>query len=329
MEKKINLIKKSLEKKKENIIVDLFIKDYDKSNFYIALVFNKTIDKYKVLFVPLDAIDKGKVDEYFCYQFIFVDTVNYLLEIINNEERCNDLEFRNRQSKTLNSYYIEINTYINNNYKYITNQFLPKDWLFLFEVVVVLFEHCPNIISELCNNILIAYSSDSTIIKYDYSLNLDLFKSSLGEIEDTVDVSFLEKINGKYFAIVNDNLFILEYNNFKKILNIYCDNKELDNYNYVFNIILNIRNNIEKKFYKLGDSYTFGNNYYLCYGISSDSFKIVSNNSSDLMSLDRLIDGSIKIIGDGDKTFESDIKTVLKNKLSNKKIDLIIKDMYY
>ena len=222
MEKKINLIKKSLERKKENIIIDLFIEDYDKSNFYIALVFNKFIKKYKVLFVPLDVIDKGKVEEYFCYQFIFVDTVNYLLEIINNEKRCNDLEFRNRQSKTLNSYYIEINTYVDNNYKYITNQFLPKDWLFLFEVVVVLFEHCPNIISELCNNILIAYSSDSIVTKFDYSLNLDLFKSDLGEVEDTVDVSFLERINGKYFAIVNDNLFILEYNNFKKILNKFC-----------------------------------------------------------------------------------------------------------
>ena len=262
-----------MERKKENIIIDLFIEDYDKSNFYIALVFNKFIKKYKVLFVPLDVIDKGKVEEYFCYQFIFVDTVNYLLEIINNEKRCNDLEFRNRQSKTLNSYYIEINTYVDNNYKYITNQFLPKDWLFLFEVVVVLFEHCPNIISELCNNILIAYSSDSIVTKFDYSLNLDLFKSDLGEVEDTVDVSFLERINGKYFAIVNDNLFILEYNNFKKILNIYCDNKELNNYNYVFNIILNIRNNIEKKFYKLRDGYSFGNNYYLCYGVSSNSFK--------------------------------------------------------
>lgn len=53
----LNIIKKTLKKKKETIILDLYIKDYDKSNFYFAVVFNKKIEKFKVLYVPIDAID--------------------------------------------------------------------------------------------------------------------------------------------------------------------------------------------------------------------------------------------------------------------------------
>ena len=41
----LNIIKKTLKKKKETIILDLYIKDYDKSNFYFAVVFNKKIEK--------------------------------------------------------------------------------------------------------------------------------------------------------------------------------------------------------------------------------------------------------------------------------------------
>ena len=47
MNSKFELIKKYLKKKKEEVIIDLIIKDYDKSNFYIELVFNRKIDKFK------------------------------------------------------------------------------------------------------------------------------------------------------------------------------------------------------------------------------------------------------------------------------------------
>jgi len=49
----VQKIKKVLHKKNEEIIVDLYIKDYDKSNFYFALVFNKKVEKFKVLYVPM------------------------------------------------------------------------------------------------------------------------------------------------------------------------------------------------------------------------------------------------------------------------------------
>ena len=77
----------ALKKQKESVVVDLYLKDYDGANIYIALVYNEKIEKFKVLYVPIDAIRIGdKVEEYFCYQFIFVKTVNYIMELINENE---------------------------------------------------------------------------------------------------------------------------------------------------------------------------------------------------------------------------------------------------
>ena len=45
------VIKNYLRKKRESVIIDLIIRDYNKSNFYIALVFNSRIEKFKVLYV--------------------------------------------------------------------------------------------------------------------------------------------------------------------------------------------------------------------------------------------------------------------------------------
>ena len=115
MKKKIY---KALEKKRESIVIDLYLNDYDGSNFYIALVYNKVIEKFKVLFVPVDAIRFGdKVEDYFCYQFIFMETVNYIMELIRNNKNVfvNEKD-RNRAVPTNKSYYIEMTTHVAGEY---------------------------------------------------------------------------------------------------------------------------------------------------------------------------------------------------------------------
>ena len=82
MDNSILVIQKYLKKKKERVLLDLYIRDYNKSNFYIALVFNKRIEKFKVLFVPLDVCENKYIDDYVCYQFI--DIILRLILILIN-----------------------------------------------------------------------------------------------------------------------------------------------------------------------------------------------------------------------------------------------------
>ena len=65
-DKKLNLIKRVLKKKKELPIIELKIKDYNNSNFYLSLLYNQRIENFKVLYIPLDNIEDTKIKEYCC-----------------------------------------------------------------------------------------------------------------------------------------------------------------------------------------------------------------------------------------------------------------------
>ncbi len=304
MDNSILVIQKYLKKKKERVLLDLYIRDYNKSNFYIALVFNKRIEKFKVLFVPLDVCENKYIDDYVCYQFIDISSVNYILNTINDNDKLirNDI-FRNKINKYINSYYIEINTHINKrDYKFVTTRYIPSEWLFMFDVIVTLFERIPSFMNELCIEILAVFSNSNEAIDYKYSIDFDLvnddFSTLLFDTSEVHEVLFLEFIGGKYFAIVNNVLVVVEYNP-RKILNLYCSS---DDDSYIYSVLVAIRNKSYKKFYKLmvvDDKHDFEvgvAEYYLCYGLEKDKFLIISGDKLETLDKRLYEDGLIKIL---------------------------------
>ncbi len=304
MDNSILVIQKNLKKKKERVLLDLYIKDYNKSNFYIALVFNKKIEKFKVLFIPLDVCENKYIEDYMCYQFIDISSVNYILNTINDNDKLirNDI-FRNKINKYINSYYIEINTHINKrDYKFVTTRYIPSEWLFMFDVIVTLFERIPSFMNELCREILAVFSNSNEAIDYKYSIDFDLvnddFSTLLFDTSEVYEVLFLEFIGGKYFAIVNNVLVVVEYNP-RKILNLYCSS---DDDSYIYSVLVAIRNKSYKKFYKLmvvDDKHDFEvgvAEYYLCYGLEKDKFLIISGDKLGALDKSLYEDGLIKIL---------------------------------
>ena len=131
---KINL---ALRKRKEEVVLDLYLKDYEHSNYYFALVFNKKIDMFKMLFVPLDLVDSiSKVSEYFCYQFIYLNQVEHILSTMNNNKHVfNDSKIIDRKTNEFDSYYVEINYYDKDKYTFKFSQYIDREYLFLFDIV--------------------------------------------------------------------------------------------------------------------------------------------------------------------------------------------------
>ena len=317
MDNSVLVIQKYLKKKKERVLLDLYIRDYNKSNFYIALVFNKRIEKFKVLFVPLDVCENKYIDDYVCYQFIDISSVNYILNTINDNDKLirNDI-FRNKINKYINSYYIEINTHINKrDYKFVTTRYIPSEWLFMFDVIVTLFERIPSFMNELCREILAVFSNSNEAIDYKYSIDFDLvnddFSTLLFDTSEVHEVLFLEFIGGKYFAIVNNVLVVVEYNP-RKILNLYCSS---DDDSYIYSVLVAIRNKSYKKFYKLmvvDDKHDFEvgvAEYYLCYGLEKDKFLIISGDKLETLDKRLYEDGLIKIL-DSDLELDEKLGTI-------------------
>lgn len=336
----LNKIRLVLKKKKESVVFDLYLKDYDHSNFYFALVFNKKIEKFKVLYVPIDAIDKSEViEEYFCYQFIFISTVNYLLETINDNEKIyKDEKFRNRKSLTTDSYYIEINTHVaSKDYKFTFTQFIDDDFIFFFDVIVVLFEHLPNIVSELCNKLLVAFDSSQNPIKYTDSFDFD-FSGDLNNLFDLDvinkckysydDILFLENVGNSYYAIINNKLIVLSYLEGKKILNIYSGDYDVLGPEVLI-IMKAIKKEFFKDFYRLNvvkNTDDFINNrgeYFLCYGVENGAFKVIGTNDSRQLALELVEKKLVKILN-CDESLKNDIYNYLKEKYKSKKINELL-----
>lgn len=332
IEKKLLLVRKYLGKKKEKIVIELIIKNYNQTNFYLALIFNSKIEKFKVLFIPLDIMDSN-VNDYACYQFINISMVNYILDIISNSK---DLyisdKSRDKTNKNIDSYYVEINTHVGGeDYKFKTTQYIPKEWMFMYEVIVLLFEHAPNIVSELSMELLAVLNNSAERIEYKASFVFDLFngdfdtlftESSIvdgGKIYEDGEVEFLEFVNGKYFAIVRGHIVIIEYNENKTILNLYCDCSCCVCGSHIYAALKAIVNDEKYDFFKIvvaENSNDFVENsgsfkYYLCYGLTNDCFRVIHGTEERLLPLSMVYDGLIKICYDPDLMLEKKVRKQL------------------
>lgn len=335
MDKILDKIYHVIEKHNEDIIFELIIKEYDKSNFFIALVFNKSIEKFKILFVPIDAIEKKKlVEEYFCYQFVFMNIVNHLLKIISEFQENNSKSVYDFSNKTEN-YYIEFNTYKPlNKSSFRFRQYINPDFSFFFDLIVTLFEHTPNIMNDLQRDILAQFSTKYELLKYNKTISFRIKTDDLNSIfncshfkYDKVEISFLQKIGDKYYAIIVDNK---NYSNkvlidsSRGMLRIYSD--KLDPLGEeIYLLMTKIRESYEKKFYKL--EYIDKEEVYhlLCYGYNNnlETFLIHNNLYDQEITLKDLCNKKIKLIA-VDDDFKKKIIDIVKDKYVDKKANDII-----
>ena len=338
-------IKKVLEKRHEKIIIDMYLKNYYFSNSYFALIYNEKIEKFKVLYVPIDAIEPLQpIEEYFCYQFIFIQTVNYILNTIKENENsiCSD-RLRNNTIDNKNINYIEINTHIaDNNYKYCFTEFIDREFIYLFELVETFLEHSPNILYELSNKILKDFNNEFESLRHNQIMEIDLYNDDLDiyyneEIMNTKyeleDIDYIEKVGNKVYAVINDERIEFEYDKYNYVLYIYSKKYDI-NSQEIYILLKAIKENYEKKYIRLiYNDNNFNNEqdnkYFLCYGIDKEKeiFKIHNKLYDKDISLNNISNNKIKI-SNISNNIKKEIKNYLKEKYTNNKVNEIEKNIY-
>ena len=310
-------IRKSLKKKKESIIFEMYLKNYDGGNFYFSIVYNEKIEKYKVLFIPIDAYNKGEnIEEYFCYQFIFFRTVEHIKELIYRNLELLEGNMDNA-NKEIDSYYIEIN--MENKYKMTFTQYIDRKYFFLFDIISIIFEHCPNIVSELCNKLLIDYYDNKKIVKIKKIMDFDIDNYSYKDVSG--DIEYLEKIGRKYFVVKDGLVSIVEYIEDKKIINIYSEEDNIDE--DIDLILKSIINKEMKEFIKIKMNYFDDNVYYYCFDVRDNNFLIINEDGYEERNIFDLIKQDIKIIS-GSEEFINKLKDVLEEKFEDFKVEEIL-----
>lgn len=313
-----SVITKYLKKQKERVIFEVKIKNYSKANFYIALLYSERVDRYKVLYIPLDIVSSNNIYDYACYQFIDLVLVDYIKRsLFEARDSFSDEKFRNRLNEKIDSYMIEVNFNVGEEfYQFKTTRFIPKDWVFLFDIFVTLFEHLPHIVSGLCEDMLTLFKNQVEDVLYQESFEFDLLRDDIkllkehfkGKLLNFSNISYLEMLNNKYFAIICDHIVIIDYDKVG-VLNTFCD---IVPYNdYVYTVIEAIRSEVVKRFGRVVVQDKETAQYYLCYGLSDEGLRVIEKDHEKILPVELYKEGKMKFIFDDKGEFQEKIKGML------------------
>ena len=150
------------------------------------------------------------------------------------------------------------------------------------------------------------------------------------------DISFIEKIGYRYYMILNEEVFIIDYDNFKFELKVYSGKHDsLGDEIYIF--VKAIQNNIEKKLNRIKvcknteDFYLLDNNsinYYLCYGITkdveNDYLKIINFSTDHLLDMDLVKKRLVKVDYCDDK-FYNELVSYLSDIYEDDRVEELMK----
>ena len=294
---KISLIKKTF--KRENIVLELSLLNYSGCNLYIFLIQSRKMNNCKLYWFDLNEIKDKKIKKYISCENIEVNVLNYVKSIYSNYVINDGYKTPIINDKNIVSLNANIRTGNTDVINFSFNRYLPKELENLSNLFIFIFKNIPKKYEGLLYMIL-AKLTDSTE-KYEYKENFefDLFKGNIDKIfqyqivergkkyyeEDKV--TFLEKINDKYFAVVEGSkkyVVIIRYHEKEKIMQVYCDCPCEFFCKHVYAVILAIRNGDFKRFYKImikdknQDLYEkiVNFDYLLCLGIYGKSFEIIN-----------------------------------------------------
>lgn len=312
------LVKKYFKKLKVIPFAEVYLEDYHHRNIYIRIDFYKKARVYKLSFIDLEHIESNDISVWINSCNIEPNSIFHIESIFNN------LKINNTISD--NSHYrVTINANIKNIHLEF-NRFIPLELYSLTDFFIVIFNNCPKKYEGFFFELVSLICGNSKELTYNDEIKFDIMKSSLKSLFIDEDIKkgkqyyeeglikFLEKIEDKYYAIidgVDTYVVILEYDEKKKIMKIFCNCPCNFYCKHVAAVLIGIRNNYEKRFYKLtyNSSKTsfleklMNYKFFLCIGIQNEGLKILSKEGNieiaPLFDIDNKCNW--KVIEDDDK----------------------------
>lgn len=297
-EAKISLIKKYY--KKDIIFLELKLINYEGFNLYMVLTESKKYNSYRLSWFDLDEIKDKHIEKYICCEYIHTDIINlikndyakYDVAIDYNDEFLTDKDtvIFNANIKTKKSNAINVSF----------KKYLPKNLSIIADLIIFVFKNMPRKYEGFMYEVLAKLTGSTEKYEYKKEFEFDLFNGDINEIfrypiiqrgkkyyeEDKIE--FLEKIDNRYFAIVEGTekyIVIVKYDEKEKKTQVYCSCPCEFYCKHICVVILAIRDNKFKRFYKIMYKNPNKNllerimdfEYFLCLGIVEQNFEIINN----------------------------------------------------
>ena len=313
-------INKHLAKKGHELVMSIFLGDYNNHEIYIRFDYLPKLSVYKVVWVDMKFIDLKNIDAYINQQivtkYIAMQIVEHILEIENDSDYRIDDDIKGDR--------VEILLYKNGGIKeFIFDRFLPLDWSFLIDPIALVFSYLPRSMEVFLNEIFAIYDGTSEKynamkpIKFDLINGDDdkVFKPQviLGGTKyyESDRVEFLEKIDNHYLAIVEGMVPYLV--NIREDEDgyafLWCNCKNTGYCKHIYAALLAIRDKKFKPFFKVGYigkdetllEKVMAGKFFLCFGIEGDQLLLITAESI-VFKADIMVNGKkvFEVIEDDD-----------------------------
>ena len=316
MFKKKNIFEKIdqyLTKKTHENVLSIYLDEFNGNRIYIRFDYVRNLLAYKIIWVDLNFVDEKSLEEYLNMQIVTKILSENLVSMLNKfilpEKEClNDLILGDHVEIKVNNKEHEI--------KYVFDRFLPLEWQFLIDPLVIIFSYLPRSMDVFLNEMFAKFDGLEENYNSLKPVKFDIFKSKLETLfkpnaisrgkKDYEDglVLFLEKRENRYIAVVDAEepaVIIIDIVN-DEYIRFWCNCLKEGFCKHMCSIILAIRNNDYNNFYKIKyltksndllDKVTKGI-YSLCFGVEGDNLLVIDDDAK-VLSLPIIKNGKVMI----------------------------------
>ena len=301
-DKEIKAIDKYLKKLGYNKYLTMFLYGYNNNHIYVSFNYVEKIKAYRMVWFDLNYIDLKHLDRYISEQIMTSFAANKLVEGIVGLKIKPGNEFKD----DILGDRVIIKNYLKDGEEYAFDRFLPKKWAALIDPIILVFSYLPRSMELFLNEMFAKFDNTEEIYNtrkaIKFNLNKDKFEKFFGDMEKdkgtklyaNSKVLFLEKLEDKYLAIVEDVEPVLvvvhAINDDFTILWCSCPGKKYCS--HIFATLLAIKNRSFNNFYKVrykGDNFSLLDRvrdglFYFCFGIKDDSLLLISDNGGIMAS---------------------------------------------
>lgn len=311
-DEKIKLIKNHY--KKNKLFLELYYLNYENYHIYIRIDETKR-NIYKIRWFDLDLIENEKIEIYESTEYIKSEIINNIKNNLLNISIDKE-DYSYEEDRLVKLY---VNTKISNkeNISIKFNRYLPKEISFLSDIFIFIFNNLPRKLELFIEETLAEIFNNTIKFEYKRKFKFDLLKGDLTKIFNKNEIlegekyyqenkiKFLEEINGKYFAIVEEKqkyVVVIDYDSENKTIQLLCSCPCEFFCRHMYATILAIRNKEYKRFFKISYKKDTKNllekmmnfNYFLCIGIIDNYLEII--NSNGMIQLANIYDKNNKIM---------------------------------
>ena len=295
---KISLIKKYY--KKNQLFLELRLINYENHNLYICINEIEKDKSYRLSWFDLDEINDKNIEKYICCQYISSKIINMIRNDFSKyivSSQYQDEFLTDKDTVVLNA---NIKTECDKSINVSFKKYLPKQLSHLANLIIFIFRNMPKRYEMILFEILAKLTNTTEKYEYKKEFEFDLFNGDIDKLfsyqicergkkyYEESKVKFLEKIDDRYFAVVEGTqkyLTIIKYDEKESKMQVYCSCPCEFYCKHMYAVILATRNNKFNPFYKI--MYNNPNqsilerimdfDYLLCVGIVEQNFEIINN----------------------------------------------------